>query len=77
VFTFLTGEGGFLQEFLYGYTGLRWQGRVFDVTLGPSTSTLTLRSGFEPAAGDAVRLQLPATRFGGQNPKLAELAVRG
>lgn len=29
VFTFLTGEGGFLQEFLYGYS---------------STSTLTLRS---------------------------------
>jgi trehalose/maltose hydrolase-like predicted phosphorylase len=229
VFTFLTGEGGFLQEFLYGYTGLRWradrlrldpmlppqladglrlnglrwQGRLFDVALGPSTSTLTLRSGapalvetpagtrtvsvgapltlatrapgpdgdnlarcrpvtanaadlsapavaavdgsavtawtpgtdpatpstltarlagtptlgkatltwldarplapyevqirvagawrtvatvaatagmvdkvsFEPVAGDAVRVQIPATRFGGQNPKLAELAV--
>jgi hypothetical protein len=28
-------------------------------------------------AGDAVRLRIPATRFGGQNPKLAELAVRG
>jgi trehalose/maltose hydrolase-like predicted phosphorylase len=26
VFTFLTGEGGFLQEFLYGYSGLRWRG---------------------------------------------------
>jgi trehalose/maltose hydrolase-like predicted phosphorylase len=231
VFTFLTGEGGFLQEFLYGYTGLRWradrlqldpmlppqladglrltglrwQGRLFDIAVGPSTSTLTLRSGapaqvetpagtrtvsvgaplsmptrtagpdgdnlarcrpvtanaadlsapavaavdgstitawtpdtdpatpstltvrlagtptlghatltwldarplapyevqiraagawrtvatvpattnmvdevtFEPVAGDAVRLQIPATRFGGQNPKLAELAVRG
>ena len=25
VFTFLTGKGGFLQEFLYGYTGLRWR----------------------------------------------------
>ena len=71
VFTFLTGEGGFLQEFLYGYTGmrwredrlrldpmlppqlagglrltgLRWQGRLFDVALSPSTSTLMLRSG--------------------------------
>jgi trehalose/maltose hydrolase-like predicted phosphorylase len=71
VFTFLTGEGGFLQEFLYGYTGLRWredrlrldpmlppqlagglkltglhwQGRVFDVAVGASTSTVTLRSG--------------------------------
>ena len=231
VFTFLTGEGGFLQEFLYGYTGLRWredrlrldpmlppqlagglrltglrwQGRVFDVALGASASTLTLRSGdpatvetpagtrtvsvgaplnlptrtagpdagnlarcrpvaanaadpsapavaavdgstvtgwtpdtdpatpstltlrldgthtlghatltwldarplapyevqvrtagawrtvatvaatadlvdkvsFDPVAGDAVRLRIPATRFGGQNPKLAELAVTG
>jgi hypothetical protein len=28
-------------------------------------------------AGDAVRLWIPATRFGGQNPKLAELAVSG
>ena len=71
VFTFLTGEGGFLQEFLYGYpglrwrenglrldpmlppqlsgglrlTGLRWQGRVFDVVVGPQTSTVTLRAG--------------------------------
>jgi trehalose/maltose hydrolase-like predicted phosphorylase len=25
VFTFLTGEGGFLQEFLFGYPGLRWR----------------------------------------------------
>jgi trehalose/maltose hydrolase-like predicted phosphorylase len=75
VFTFLTGEGGFLQEFLYGYsglrwrehrlwldpmlppqlsggirlTGLRWHGRVLDVTLGPDTSTVALRSG-PPAA---------------------------
>jgi trehalose/maltose hydrolase-like predicted phosphorylase len=24
-FTFMTGIGGFLQEFLYGYSGLRWQ----------------------------------------------------
>ena len=23
-FTFMTGIGGFLQEFLYGYSGLRW-----------------------------------------------------
>jgi hypothetical protein len=77
VFTFLTGEGGFLQEFLYGYTGLRWradglrldtmlppqladglrltglrwQGRLFDVAIGPSTSTLTLRSGAPAPAG--------------------------
>jgi hypothetical protein len=28
-----------------------------------------------PVAGDAVRLLIPATRFGGQGPKLAELAV--
>ena len=71
VFTFLTGEGGFLQEFLYGYsglrwradgvvldptlppalhrglhlTGLRWQGRTFDVDLGARQTTVTLRSG--------------------------------
>jgi trehalose/maltose hydrolase-like predicted phosphorylase len=25
-FTFMTGIGGFLQEFLYGYSGLRWDG---------------------------------------------------
>ena len=25
MFTFLTGEGGFLQELLYGYPGLRWR----------------------------------------------------
>jgi trehalose/maltose hydrolase-like predicted phosphorylase len=80
VFTFLTGEGGFLQEFLYGYTGLRWredrlrldpmlppqladglrltglrwQGRLFDIALGPSTSTLTLRS------GDPVQVETPS-----------------
>ncbi|MCB0894861.1 MAG: discoidin domain-containing protein [Nocardioides sp.] len=37
VFTFLTGEGGFLQEFLYGYPGLRWRadGLALDPTLPP------------------------------------------
>ncbi len=25
-FTFMTGIGGFLQEFLYGYSGMRWNG---------------------------------------------------
>ncbi len=25
-FTFMTGIGGFLQEFLYGYSGMRWEG---------------------------------------------------
>jgi trehalose/maltose hydrolase-like predicted phosphorylase len=69
-FTFTTGEGGFLQEFLYGFTGLRWgtgavaldpslppqlpgvdltglkwHGRVFDLSVGQSTTTVTLRSG--------------------------------
>lgn len=33
-FTFMTGIGGFLQEFLYGYSGLRWQ--PGDVRLAPS-----------------------------------------
>ncbi|MFI1966344.1 glycosyl hydrolase family 65 protein [Streptomyces pathocidini] len=32
-FTFLTGHGGFLQEFLYGYSGLRW--RADRVVLSP------------------------------------------
>ena len=33
-FTFMTGIGGFLQEFLYGYSGLRWD--PADVHLAPS-----------------------------------------
>ena len=71
VFTFLTGEGGFLQEFLYGYpglrwrpdgvaldptlppalarglrlTGLRWHGRTLDVDLGAHQTVVTLRGG--------------------------------
>jgi trehalose/maltose hydrolase-like predicted phosphorylase len=69
-FTFMTGIGGFLQEFLYGYSGLRWEGdavrldplldkqvgeivlhhlrwrgRVFDLAIGPRSTTLTLDSG--------------------------------
>lgn len=32
-FTFLTGAGGFLQEFYYGYTGLRWS--TDGITLNP------------------------------------------
>jgi trehalose/maltose hydrolase-like predicted phosphorylase len=39
-FTFMTGIGGFLQEFLYGYSGLRWNADT--VQLNPSlTSQLT------------------------------------
>jgi F5/8 type C domain/Glycosyl hydrolase family 65, C-terminal domain len=66
----MTGIGGFLQEFLYGYSGLRWQandvalapslthqltgvvlhnlswrGRVFTVSVGQRTTTVTLQSG--------------------------------
>jgi hypothetical protein len=33
-FTFMTGIGGFLQEFLYGYSGLRWSDS--GVVLSPS-----------------------------------------
>jgi hypothetical protein len=33
-FTFMTGIGGFLQEFLYGYSGLRWEAGA--VRLDPS-----------------------------------------
>jgi trehalose/maltose hydrolase-like predicted phosphorylase len=33
-FTFMTGIGGFLQEFLYGYSGMRWN--TNNVALNPS-----------------------------------------
>jgi trehalose/maltose hydrolase-like predicted phosphorylase len=36
-FTFMTGIGGFLQEFLYGYSGMRWN--PGDVGLAPSLSS--------------------------------------
>jgi trehalose/maltose hydrolase-like predicted phosphorylase len=36
-FTFMTGIGGFLQEFLYGYSGLRWNSG--SVALNPSLSS--------------------------------------
>ena len=44
VFTFLTGEGGFLQEFLYGYSGLRWRANRLhlDPTLPPQLPRLSL-----------------------------------
>ena len=43
VFTFLTGEGGFLREFLYGYTGLRWrEDRLrLDPMLPPQLATVS------------------------------------
>jgi len=44
-FSFMTGIGGFLQEFLYGYSGLRWQGsavRLAPALSGPITA-VTLR----------------------------------
>src|SRR5579875_1236260 len=44
-FTFMTGIGGFLQEFLYGYSGMRWNGsavRLVPGLSGPITS-VTLR----------------------------------
>jgi trehalose/maltose hydrolase-like predicted phosphorylase len=45
-FTFTTGAGGFLQEFLYGYSGFRWRGdRVhLDPSLPPQLSGVTLRA---------------------------------
>jgi trehalose/maltose hydrolase-like predicted phosphorylase len=36
-FTFMTGIGGFLQEFLYGYSGIRWT--PTNVQLNPSTTS--------------------------------------
>jgi trehalose/maltose hydrolase-like predicted phosphorylase len=44
-FTFMTGIGGFLQEFLYGYSGMRWDGSTVHLApglSGPITS-VTLR----------------------------------
>jgi trehalose/maltose hydrolase-like predicted phosphorylase len=45
-FTFTTGAGGFLQEFLYGYSGMRWRGdRVhLDPSLPPQLTGVTLRA---------------------------------
>jgi len=44
-FTFMTGIGGFLQEFLYGYSGLRWtpQGVRLDPSLSAQLRGVTLR----------------------------------
>ena len=41
-FTFMTGMGGFLQEFLYGFTGLRWDTNAvrLDPTLPPQMAGL-------------------------------------
>jgi hypothetical protein len=36
-FTFMTGIGGFLQEFLYGYSGMRWNSG--SIGLNPSLSS--------------------------------------
>jgi trehalose/maltose hydrolase-like predicted phosphorylase len=77
-FAFATGQGGFLQVFLYGLTGLRWredrlrldpmlppqldgltlrrmrwQGREFDITIGPEQTTITL------TAGHPMKLEIP------------------
>jgi trehalose/maltose hydrolase-like predicted phosphorylase len=43
-FTFTTGAGGFLQEFLYGYSGLRWRAdRIrLDPSLPPQLTGVTL-----------------------------------
>jgi trehalose/maltose hydrolase-like predicted phosphorylase len=44
-FTFMTGIGGFLQEFLYGYSGMRWAGSGLQLSpalSGPLTG-VTLR----------------------------------
>jgi hypothetical protein len=35
----------------------------------PATAGLVDQVRFEAVAGDAVRLRIPATRFGGQSPK--------
>jgi trehalose/maltose hydrolase-like predicted phosphorylase len=98
-FTFMTGEGGYLQEFLYGFTGLRWgtdsitiapslppqlpgvdltglkwQGRTFDLSVRQKTTTLTLRSGprLPVAVGDGpVRLVGPGATLGTETRETA------
>src|SRR4051794_40904969 len=45
-FTFTTGAGGFLQEFLYGYSGMRWRadGVAIDPSLPPQLTGITLNA---------------------------------
>jgi trehalose/maltose hydrolase-like predicted phosphorylase len=45
-FTFMTGIGGFLQEFLYGYSGMRWERSSVHLAPGLSgpISSVTLRN---------------------------------
>jgi hypothetical protein len=45
-FTFMTGIGGFLQEFLYGYSGMRWDGSAVHLAPGLSgpITGVTLRN---------------------------------
>jgi hypothetical protein len=53
------------------------RGNLADGGDGAGHADMVDRVSFDAVAGDAVRLRIPATRFGGQNPKLAELAVSG
>jgi trehalose/maltose hydrolase-like predicted phosphorylase len=59
VFTFLTGEGGFLQEFLYGYTGLRWRadGLRLDTMLPPQLADGRRRPPADPGDPSAARIR--------------------
>src|SRR3954453_21630576 len=45
-FTFTTGAGGFLQEFLYGYSGMRWRADqlLLDPSLPPQLTGVTLNA---------------------------------
>ena len=54
---------------------VRTAGAWRTVATVPATADMVDEVAFGPVAGDAVRLQIPATRFGGQNPKLAELEM--
>jgi len=58
VFTFVTGAGGFLQEFLYGYTGLRWRadGLWLDPSLPPQLDGVTLAA--LPWRGRTVKIEV-------------------
>jgi trehalose/maltose hydrolase-like predicted phosphorylase len=58
VLTFVTGAGGFLQEFLYGYTGLRWRtdGLWLDPSLPPQLDGVTLAA--LPWRGRTVKIEV-------------------
>jgi hypothetical protein len=56
---------------------IRTAGAWRTVATVPATADMVDKVTFGPVADDAVRPRIPATRSGGQDPRLAELAVSG